>query len=45
MLLIHLVIFFLEIEDNANAIISFKKALEIKETPHTRKKMEKLLKK
>ncbi|KOY84432.1 hypothetical protein AD998_20750 [bacterium 336/3] len=37
--------FFLEIEDNANAIISFKKALEIKETPHTRKKMEKLLKK
>lgn len=37
--------YYLEINDNDNASINFKKALEIKEIPQTRKKLEQLLKK
>ena len=37
--------YYLEINDNDNAIVNFKKALEIKEIPQTRKKLEKLIKK
>jgi len=36
--------YYIEINDNANAIENFKKALAIKEVPLTRKKLEKLLK-
>lgn len=37
--------YYLEINDSENAIVNFKKALEIKEIPQTRKKLEKLIKK
>lgn len=37
--------YFLEINDQANAIESFKKALALKEVPQTREKLEKLLNK
>ena len=37
--------YYLEINDIDNAIVNFKKALEIKEIPQTRKKLEQLLKK
>lgn len=37
--------YYLEVGDNANAILNFEKALELKEVQQTRKKLEKLLKK